>query len=81
MPGRARTTVLLPKWRLCGARAEQRGGGQAAGGDGETDAADARRGSAGKAAGGNCDLPESWRRMRDSNSRGVAPNTLSKRAP
>jgi len=23
----------------------------------------------------------SWRRMRDSNSRGVAPNTLSKRAP
>jgi hypothetical protein len=24
---------------------------------------------------------QAWRRMRDSNSRGVAPNTLSKRAP
>ena len=24
---------------------------------------------------------DKWRRMRDSNSRGVAPNTLSKRAP
>jgi hypothetical protein len=33
------------------------------------------------AAPSRCSCRSAWRRMRDSNSRGVAPNTLSKRAP